>query len=71
MSPAHLIALLHIHADGGRASLMVPNDLLEMGLVSVLEYNGMDTIYGTTEGGRMLVDALCAVPAPIKKWSMP
>lgn len=30
-----------------------------------------ETVWSVTDGGKMLVEALCKTPIPIKKWSMP
>lgn len=83
-TPINIEVLLHchvsaephprFHAPGVQSAL----HLLETrGLIEIAR-EGHGTIdphqpvaYRTTEGGRLLVDALCAVPFPVKKWAMP
>lgn len=81
MTPSDIEVLLHCHtspATHPRASAPAVREaiaeFLFLGLIeSCREGYGPDECqpYQTTEGGRVLVQALCSVPFPVKKWSMP
>lgn len=68
--PADIISLMCIYSMGYDlpCSIMVPHRLSELGLI----FKDIDSdTWCVTEGGKMLIDALCKTPIPIKKWSMP
>ena len=76
MTPCELDFLLHSHVfPEPHPRLETPTiqhakvKFLNLGLI---EDRG-DGIFGTTEGGKMFVKALCDVPAPVRKmsWSFP
>lgn len=67
-----IIALMCIYSFGPRAlSEPVPMWLEDHGLIYRLNNDPENIQWGVTEGGKMLIDALCKTPIPVKKWSMP
>lgn len=73
LAPDELIALLCIHSFGPGLpdTIVIPLRLKDLGLIACIEDNGMTEEWALTEGGKMLVEALCKTPIPVKKWCMP
>lgn len=74
MSPNDIEVLLHCHCTPGPhqrldapAVLDAVTRFLDAGLIERVA----PSEYRTTEGGRVLVEALCAVPWPVRRWVMP
>lgn len=75
MTPNDIEVLLHCHVcpnphprKGAPAVDEAIDMLLRRGMIT---HSVGGEYYTTTEGGRMLVDALCNTPFPIKAWVMP
>lgn len=71
MSPDELLALLEINRCGTDSSAMVPFSLIEMELIVETSMRDGHQTWELTEGGKMMIRALCQVKPPIKKWTMP
>lgn len=79
MTPLEISVLLHYYARPGdfregdfSAPIITPT--LEMFVKRGLlchHLPGSTQKYGSTEATRVFVEALCAVPAPVKRWVMP
>lgn len=74
MSPSDIEVLLHYHCSPNPHPRYTANavreateEFLDLGLI---EPAPRET-YTTTEGGKVLVEALCATPFPVKRWVMP
>ncbi len=74
MTPSDINVLIHYYAFSGPhdrvdapAVREAITTFIERGLM-VRDQNGNISV---TEGGRVLVQALCAVPFPVQKWQMP
>jgi hypothetical protein len=65
---SHLIPEPYPHLD----NLVFHKAMKKLVTLGLIEDRG-DGIFGTTEGGKMFVEALCDVPAPVSKmsWSFP
>jgi len=70
--PADIIALMTIYSLGSMTPeyVVIPLWLEERGLVTKTG-ECAPWFWEVTDGGRMLVDALCKTPVPVMKWSMP
>lgn len=78
MTPSDIEVLLHYHCSPTphpRASTpavkAATNAFRSMGLIHLQPDFKSNHRYETTEGGKILVEALCAVPFPVKRWTMP
>lgn len=76
MTPNDIEVLLHYHCSPNphpRLCAPAVAEAVSMFLrAEMLEPTGKgEGMYTTTEGGNLLVKALCAVPMPIRVWKLP
>lgn len=79
MTPLYIEVALHYHCKADEFPRLhapavqdVIREFLLQGLLDCITGPGpRDRMYKPTEGMRVLVDALCATPFPVKKWVMP
>jgi hypothetical protein len=72
MTPVHIEVLMHCHY---RCEALPSTPAFKQAveffmLHGLIEPCGQAGQYRTTRGGQILVDALCAVPLPVKDWVM-
>lgn len=71
MSPLYIEILIHYHCTPikhPRHNREAIEFFLSHGLIEEIMESDEVGIYKTTEGGKMLVDQICNVPLPVKKW---
>lgn len=78
MSPLEIEIILHYHISGVDHDRMTAPAVVDAirrfmaaGLMQPKTGSQHKRSYELTDGGRMLVDALCSVPFPVQKWVMP
>lgn len=77
MTPLQIEIMLHYHCcasdyrDGDFSAPAVRDAIDDFRARGLLKESGNKRVYEPTEGVRLYVDALCAVPAPVQRWVIP
>lgn len=74
LTPLDVFMIMSVFVHGEPLNIPDCNPLTNVeneSIRNIIALGLMDAHYKLTEGGRMLVEALCSTPLPVQKWVMP